>query len=579
MARSRYGCAARSTRTRNRAGSSTRSSAPRRRARTFQAVDEFLRQRLRAGLRAAIDVRPGPADAATLAREAWRPFDLATGPLLRAVLWRVADDDHVLLLVIHHIVGDGWSEQVLLRDLSACYLAARENRPPRLAPIAVQPADFAVWEAQQIASGELDAALARVRTRLARRGPGQALRRGRTAAGMSGPAATLRTPLDPELTSPREVARGGAATEFTLLLTALAGASGPAHRPARSGGGHARLRPPPARPGRPAGCFVNMVPLRLRWAAAETTAGVFAVVRDALADGLADQQVPLNMVVAAVEDGRSANGTPLMDLLFSVEEHPPVADMLDGVRAAMIPLEAVATKADLHCVAERDAGGLALRWNTAATPWMAPMCGPSPRRSRSCCVICWPSPACGRPGPPAIRRRRRPGRARSSRAAQHRVAPHRAPQRAVGLAEHRTARWRCRWPRCGPRCSTRTSSGSAARRLLRHRRPQSAGRPGRRAPERAARRAGRPQGRAGVSDRGRPGRGGQPGRATPHRTHTAAARLGHHGPAFVPAAAGLPAFVAGTRLRRLQHPAGRHGPGQTRGPGHARRAALRGGQA
>jgi amino acid adenylation domain-containing protein len=330
---------------------------------TFHAVDGVPRQRIRADQRAAIDVRPGPADTATLAREAWRPFDLAVGPLLRAVLWRVADDDHVLLLVIHHIVGDGWSERVLLRDLSACYLAAREGRPPQLAPIAVQPADFAVWEAQQIASGELDAALARVRTRLAGRGPGHSLRRGRTAAGMSGPAATLRTPLDPELTARlREVARGGAATEFTLLLTALAAASG------RLAGRRDLVVGTPVS-GRhqrdladTAGCFVNMVPLRFRWAADATTAGVFAVVRDALADGLADQQIPLDMVVAAVEAGRSANGTPLMDLLFSVEEHPPVAGMLDGLRAGLIPLETVATKADLHCVAERDAGGLALRW-------------------------------------------------------------------------------------------------------------------------------------------------------------------------------------------------------------------------
>jgi amino acid adenylation domain-containing protein len=330
---------------------------------TFHAVDGVPRQRVLAGQRAAIDVRPGPADAAALAREAWRPFDLAVGPLLRAVLWRLADDDHVLLLVIHHIVGDGWSERVLLRDLSACYLAAREGRPPQLAPVAVQPADFAVWEAQQIASGELDAALARVRARLAGRGPGLALRRGRTAAGASGPAATLRTPLDPALTARlREVARGGAATEFTLLLTALAGASG------RMAGRRDLVVGTPVS-GRhqrdladTAGCFVNMVPLRFRWAADATTAGLFAVVRDALADGLADQQVPLDMVVAAVEDGRSANGTPLLDLLFSVEEHPPVADMLDGLRASLIPLEAIATKADVYCVAERDADALALRW-------------------------------------------------------------------------------------------------------------------------------------------------------------------------------------------------------------------------
>jgi amino acid adenylation domain-containing protein len=330
---------------------------------TFHAVDGIPRQRVRADLRAAIDVRPGSADAAALAREAWRPFDLAAGPLLRAVLWRAADDDHVLLLVIHHIAGDGWSEQVLLRDLSACYLAARKGRPSQLAPIAVQPADFAVWEAQRIASGELDAALARVRARLAGRGPGLTLRQGRTATGMSGPAATLRAPLDPELTGRlREMARSGAATEFTLLLTALAGAWG------RLAGRRDLVvgTPVSGRHQRDladvAGCFVNMVPLRLRWSADTTTAGLFAMVRDTLADGLPDQQVPLDMVVAAVENGRNTSGTPLMDLLFSIEEHPPVADVLDGLHADMIPLETVATKADLHCVAERDAGGLVLRW-------------------------------------------------------------------------------------------------------------------------------------------------------------------------------------------------------------------------
>ena len=111
----------------------------------------------------------------------------------RAVLWRTAADDHVLLLVIHHIASDAWSERLLLRDLAACYRAQREGRPAQLAPIAVQPADFAAWEAQRIASGELDTALARGRSRLAGRGPGLTLRRNRTPAGLSGPAATLRS--------------------------------------------------------------------------------------------------------------------------------------------------------------------------------------------------------------------------------------------------------------------------------------------------------------------------------------------------------------------------------------------------
>ena len=63
--------------------------------------------------------------------DAARPFDLAEGPLFRAALLRVADEEHVLLLCIHHIVSDGWSSGVLLRELSALYAAYRDGRAIR----------------------------------------------------------------------------------------------------------------------------------------------------------------------------------------------------------------------------------------------------------------------------------------------------------------------------------------------------------------------------------------------------------------------------------------------------------------
>jgi amino acid adenylation domain-containing protein len=334
---------------------------------TFPAADGVPRQLVRATQRTVIDVRPGPAGPAALAEVAWQPFDLAAGSLLRAVLWQMTTEDHLLLLVIHHIVCDAWSEQILLRDLSACYRAAREGRVPQLAPIAVQPADFAVWEAQRIASGELDVALDRIRSRLAGRGPGLTLRRGPALVGMSGPAATLRRPLEEDLaTGLREVARGGAATEFTQLLTALAGAVG------HLTGGRDLVVGTPVSGRRQrdladvAGCFVNIMPLRFRWAADAGPADLFAVVRDTLADGLADQQVPLDLVVAAVENGRRSSGSPLVDLLFSVEDQPSVTDLLDGVRAEQIPIEPVAAKAALTCVVERAAHGLVLRWEYRA---------------------------------------------------------------------------------------------------------------------------------------------------------------------------------------------------------------------
>lgn len=83
---------------------------------------------------------------ALLLAEVEKPFDLTAGPLLRAVLVRFADDDHVLVLSTHHIVSDGWSLDVLTRDLAALYRAATDPKAAAPAELAVQYADFAAWE-------------------------------------------------------------------------------------------------------------------------------------------------------------------------------------------------------------------------------------------------------------------------------------------------------------------------------------------------------------------------------------------------------------------------------------------------
>ncbi|HVH12960.1 MAG TPA: amino acid adenylation domain-containing protein, partial [Longimicrobium sp.] len=83
-----------------------------------------------------------------------RPFDLVDGPLFRAALLRLGDDEHVLLACMHHAVSDGWSIGVLFRELAALYEAYREGRESPLAPLAVQYADYAVWQREQL-SGEV----------------------------------------------------------------------------------------------------------------------------------------------------------------------------------------------------------------------------------------------------------------------------------------------------------------------------------------------------------------------------------------------------------------------------------------
>ncbi|HYG61663.1 MAG TPA: amino acid adenylation domain-containing protein, partial [Thermoanaerobaculia bacterium] len=78
--------------------------------------------------------------------EAGRPFDLTRGPLLRGLLLRLAEDDHITVLTMHHIVSDGWSMRILVREVTALYAAFTEGRPSPLPELPLQYADFAVWQ-------------------------------------------------------------------------------------------------------------------------------------------------------------------------------------------------------------------------------------------------------------------------------------------------------------------------------------------------------------------------------------------------------------------------------------------------
>ena len=82
-----------------------------------------------------------------LAREEARQlFDLVQGPLLRATLLRLAAEEHVLLLVLHHIISDGWSHGVFWRELAVLYQAFATKKPSPLSALSVQYADFAHWQ-------------------------------------------------------------------------------------------------------------------------------------------------------------------------------------------------------------------------------------------------------------------------------------------------------------------------------------------------------------------------------------------------------------------------------------------------
>ncbi|HEV2735172.1 MAG TPA: condensation domain-containing protein, partial [Longimicrobiaceae bacterium] len=98
--------------------------------------------------------------------DARRPFDLRRGPLLRAGLLRLAPDDHVATITMHHVVSDGWSMGVLFREVAALYDAFSRGEPSPLPELPVQYADFAVWQREWLAGGVLERQLAWWRERL-----------------------------------------------------------------------------------------------------------------------------------------------------------------------------------------------------------------------------------------------------------------------------------------------------------------------------------------------------------------------------------------------------------------------------
>jgi len=100
-------------------------------------------------------------------REAARPFDLQAGALLRAALFRLDGDDHVALFVLHHIIGDGRSSEILVRELGTLYAAFSRGLPSPLAELPIQYADFAAWQQERLAGERLEKLLAWWREELA----------------------------------------------------------------------------------------------------------------------------------------------------------------------------------------------------------------------------------------------------------------------------------------------------------------------------------------------------------------------------------------------------------------------------
>ncbi len=291
-----------------------------------------------------------------------RRFDLARGPLARCLVARLSPRDHAVLFSFHHIAFDGWSVGIFVRELSACYRAAVEGRPAALPALAIQYADFAVWQREWLAGEVLARELAHWRQRLAG-APEMELPADRPAPALrSGRGESLVAPL-PRAVADRlhAVAAASGATPFMVLLAGFLALL------ARHGGGEdIVIGAPIANRSRGEiegliGFFVNLLALRVDLGGEPTFAALVERVRQVALDAFAHQDLPFERLIGELAPARSPARNPLFQTSFQLFPVGGERLELPGLEAVPFPAAARAEKFGLSFAWLADGGDLAGR--------------------------------------------------------------------------------------------------------------------------------------------------------------------------------------------------------------------------
>ncbi|HST58534.1 MAG TPA: condensation domain-containing protein, partial [Longimicrobium sp.] len=274
-----------------------------------------------------------------VADEASAPFDLARGPLVRGRLVRMAADDHVLLLTMHHIVSDGWSTGVLHRELGALYAAFMRGEPDPLPPLPIQYADYAAWHRRSVEGDVLEAQATYWAQAL-----GGAPELLELPADRPRPAkqdfagASLELELDEALTEALKALSQRHGT--TLFMTLLAGWAAVLSR--LSGQSDVVIGTPSANRAHAEveeliGFFVNTLLVRVELSGSPTVAELLGQVRARALEAQQNQDIPFEQVVERVRPARSLAYSPLFQVLFVWQNAPGESLALPGL--AVGPLD------------------------------------------------------------------------------------------------------------------------------------------------------------------------------------------------------------------------------------------------
>ncbi|HEY0736226.1 MAG TPA: condensation domain-containing protein, partial [Herpetosiphonaceae bacterium] len=291
--------------------------------------------------------------------EVQQPFDLQSGPLLRARLLRCSAREHVLVLLLHHIVTDGWSQSVLLRELIALYRGFAGGAAVDLPALPIQYADYALWQRQLLQGDLLERQLGYWRAQLADVAPLDL-----PTDYPRPPIATTRGAhtsfeLSAALTSDlHRVSQQHGATLFMTLLAAFK-----VLLSRYSGQDDIVVGTPIAGRVRPEledliGFFVNTLVLRTDLAGQPSFAELVARVRTTALDAYAHQDLPFELIVEQLQPERDLSRSPLFQVLFALQNTPSATIDLDDLTLEPVVADWISAKFDLTLTLSETAQGL-----------------------------------------------------------------------------------------------------------------------------------------------------------------------------------------------------------------------------
>jgi NRPS condensation-like uncharacterized protein len=296
--------------------------------------------------------------------DAQTPFDLINGPLLRTRLIRLGARKHILIVTMHHIISDGWSMGVLIREVVMLYDAFLQDKTSPLLPLKVQYADYSQWQRDWLTGERLDRQLNYWRTRL----EGVPILELPTdfprPASMTHEGASHPVDIDAATsTALVELARKQGATLFMVLLSALQVLL---HR--YSGQDDISVGTPIAGRTRPElehliGCFVNTLAIRSDLSDNPSFSSLLKQVQQNLTGAYDHQDIPFERLVDELGIPREMSHTPLFQLMFVLQNATPTQSLqLPGLAVDILPEESHTAKFDITLSVREEGGRIVGTW-------------------------------------------------------------------------------------------------------------------------------------------------------------------------------------------------------------------------